>query len=59
MVCTTREARFRRIHLTSEWAFPGRGCPAEAWADCADTRTIADGTEVMLGFDGSYNGDAR
>lgn len=33
--------------------------PAGAWAACADrTRSVADGTDICLGFDGSYNNDS-
>jgi phage terminase large subunit-like protein len=31
---------------------------AEAWLACTDERDIPDGAEVVLGFDGSYSGDA-
>jgi phage terminase large subunit-like protein len=54
-----RESSFRRARLCQltdtleePWLPPG------AWAACADaTRVIADGTEVVLAFDGSFNGD--
>jgi phage terminase large subunit-like protein len=54
-----REASFRRARLCQltdqleeAWLPPG------AWAACADaTRSIADGEEVVLAFDGSFNGD--
>jgi phage terminase large subunit-like protein len=54
-----REASFRRARLCQltdqleeAWLPPG------AWAACADaTRSIADGAEVVLSFDGSFNGD--
>ena len=39
---------------------PARGCLAApgAWAACTDaTRSIPDGAEVVLAFDGSFNGD--
>ena len=55
----TRESMFRRARLCqfvdeleSPWLPPG------AWAACTDTaRIIPDGSRVVLGFDGSYNGD--
>jgi phage terminase large subunit-like protein len=54
-----REASFRRARLCQltdqleeAWLPPG------AWAACAEaTRSIADGEEVVLAFDGSFNGD--
>jgi phage terminase large subunit-like protein len=58
MVRTTREPRFRRFHLNQRVALSGAWLSPEAWAACADaTRAIPDGAEVVLGFDGSYNGD--
>ncbi|MCC6743411.1 MAG: hypothetical protein IT175_06085 [Acidobacteria bacterium] len=33
--------------------------PAGAWAECADPdRDVPDGSDVVLGFDGSYNNDS-
>jgi hypothetical protein len=32
--------------------------PREAWLACAEDRPIPDDAEVVLGFDGSYVGDA-
>ena len=54
-----REASFRRARLCQltdqleqAWLPPG------AWAACTDaTRSITDGAEVVLAFDGSFNGD--
>jgi phage terminase large subunit-like protein len=54
-----REASFRRARLCQlvdqledAWLPPG------AWAACTDaTRSIPDGAEVVLAFDGSFNGD--
>jgi phage terminase large subunit-like protein len=54
-----REASFRRARLCQltdqleeGWLLPG------SWAACADaTRTIPDGAEVTLAFDGSFNAD--
>jgi phage terminase large subunit-like protein len=54
-----RESSFRRARLcqltdTLEEAW----LPPSAWAGCADaTRGVPDGTEVVLAFDGSFNGD--
>jgi hypothetical protein len=55
-----REAWFRRARLcqltdTLEDAW----LPPSAWAACADaTASIPDGAEVVLAFDGSFNGDS-
>jgi phage terminase large subunit-like protein len=54
-----REASFRRARLCQltdtleeAWLPPG------AWAACADaTTSLPDGAEVVLAFDGSFNGD--
>jgi hypothetical protein len=54
-----REASFRRARLCQltdqlEEAW----LPPSAWAACADpTASIPDGAEVVLSFDGSFNGD--
>jgi hypothetical protein len=54
-----REASFRRARLCQftdqlEEAW----LPPSAWAACTDaTRSIPDGAEVVLAFDGSFNGD--
>lgn len=54
----TREATFRRARLCQfiaesddPWLPPG------AWGACEERRDLEDGAEVVLGFDGSYNGD--
>ena len=54
-----REASFRRARLCQfvdqredAWL------PVGAWAACSDaTRSIPDGADVVLGFDGSFSGD--
>jgi phage terminase large subunit-like protein len=54
-----RESSFRRARLCQltdqleeAWLYPG------AWTACTDTtRPIPDGAEVVLAFDGSFNGD--
>jgi phage terminase large subunit-like protein len=54
-----REASFRRARLCQltdqlEEAW----LPPSAWSGCTDaTRSIPDGAEVVLAFDGSFNGD--
>jgi len=55
---TSRESSFRRFRL-GQWAgAEDTWLPDGAWAACADpSMQLPDGTEVCLGFDGSYNGD--
>lgn len=49
---------FLRYHLNQWVDAETAWLPADAWQDCADdTRSIADGAPVMLGFDGSRSGD--
>jgi phage terminase large subunit-like protein len=54
-----REASFRRARLCQLTDQLEDGwLPPSAWAACADaTVTIPDGAEVVLAFDGSFNGD--
>ena len=56
---TSREASFRRFRL-GQWVQDDNAwIPRGAWDDCADLgRKIPDGAPVILGFDGSFNGDA-
>lgn len=55
----TREAPFRRFRLNQWVAAEGAWLPSGAWAACADpTRVVEPGTEVVVGFDGSYSGDS-
>jgi phage terminase large subunit-like protein len=53
-----REASFRRARLCQftdqlEEAW----LPPSAWAACTEVRGIPDGAEVVVSFDGSFNGD--
>jgi phage terminase large subunit-like protein len=54
-----REASFRRARLCQLTdQLEDAWLPPSAWAACADaTRPIPDGAEVVLAFDGSFNGD--
>lgn len=56
---TSREASFRRYRL-GQWVQDDHAwMPRAAWDACAAPgRTIPDGAPVVLGFDGSFNGDA-
>ena len=55
---TTREADFRRYRLGQWTQHADAWLPREAWLACADARPIPDDADVVLGFDGSYSGDA-
>jgi phage terminase large subunit-like protein len=54
-----RESSFRRARLCQLVdQLEDAWLPPSAWAACADaTITIPDGAEVVLAFDGSFNGD--
>jgi phage terminase large subunit-like protein len=55
---TLRESSFRRYRLNQWCQDDAAWIATESWAACADTSVIIpDGTEVILAFDGSYNGD--
>lgn len=55
---TSREASFRRYRL-GQWVQDDKAwMPRPAWQAVAAGREIPDGTSVILGFDGSFNGDA-
>ena len=55
---TTREADFRRFRLGQWTQHAEAWLTREQWGACLDPRPIPDGAEVVLGFDGSYRGDA-
>jgi phage terminase large subunit-like protein len=53
-----RENAFRRYRLGQWVGVDAAWLPDGAWAACADPiRSIPDGTEIVLAFDGSFNGD--
>jgi phage terminase large subunit-like protein len=53
-----RENAFRRYRLGQWVGVDDAWLPDGAWAACTDaTRSIPDGAEVVLAFDGSFNGD--
>ena len=53
-----RENAFRRYRLGQWVGVDDAWLPDGAWAACTDaTRSIPDGEEVVLAFDGSFNGD--
>jgi phage terminase large subunit-like protein len=54
----TRELSFRRSRLCQMVdELQGSWLPDGAWGACADPRPVPSGAEVVLGFDGSYQGD--
>jgi phage terminase large subunit-like protein len=55
---TTREADFRRYRLGQWTQHADAWLPREAWLSCSNLNIIPDDAEVVLGFDGSYSGDA-
>jgi phage terminase large subunit-like protein len=53
-----RENAFRRYRLGQWVSLDGAWLPDGAWERCAGPgRSIEDGAEVVLGFDGSFSGD--
>jgi phage terminase large subunit-like protein len=55
---TTREAEWRRFRLGQWTQQADAWLPRAAWEACSSPGRIPDGAEVVLGFDGSYSGDA-
>jgi len=57
---TTREADFRRYRLGQWTQHADTWLPREVWAACKSVTLtdIPDDADVVLGFDGSYSGDA-
>ena len=52
------EHEFRRYHLAQFVRASGYWLPSGAWESCPATDPPEPGTEVVLGFDGSYRGDS-
>jgi hypothetical protein len=55
---TTTETEARRFYLNQVTAQGVGWLPDGAWANCTKSRAVPDGTEVVLGFDGSLNQDS-
>jgi hypothetical protein len=54
----TREADFRRYFLNQATARDERWISPRQWEERASPRLVASDERVVLGFDGSYNGDS-
>jgi phage terminase large subunit-like protein len=59
LAATTPEASFRAYRLGQFVEDDGAWLRSGVWAACADpTREVECGTEIVIGFDGSYSGDS-
>lgn len=57
-VLRTPEAEFRTKRC-NQWVSAAESwLPVGAWSDCATDARIADGSDVVLGFDGSFSNDS-
>ena len=56
-ILRTPEAEFKTKRLNIWSSTSDTWLPHGAWDAVADTREIPDGVDVVLGFDGSFNGD--
>lgn len=54
----TPESEFRTKRCNQWVATTQTWLPVGAWDACREVRSIPDGAEVVLGFDGSYNNDS-
>lgn len=52
-----KEADFRRYWLNQPVSTSGTWLPFGAWDKCRDEHPVADGADVVLALDGSFNGD--
>lgn len=57
-VLRTPESEYRTKRCNQWVATAEAWLPVGAWAACADGSPIPDGTEVVLGFDGSFSNDS-
>lgn len=58
MVLKTPESEFRTKRCNQFVASSSSWLPVGAWDSCESDADIPDGTEVCLGFDGSFNNDS-
>ena len=56
-VLQTPEAEFKTKRLNVWTSTSDAWLPHGAWDSCLDSRTLTEGGQVVLGFDGSFNGD--
>lgn len=54
----TRNAEWERYWFNRPVSLQGQWLPQKAWDECFDPRAIPDGARVVLGLDGSFNGDS-
>jgi phage terminase large subunit-like protein len=53
------EFEWKRYHLNMWTSAPERWLPSGSWEACADAaRVIPDGSEILVGFDGSWSQDS-
>jgi phage terminase large subunit-like protein len=57
-VLRTPENEFRTKRLNQWVSSATAWLPAGAWDDCGDDFQVPDGSDVVLGFDGSFNNDS-
>lgn len=57
-VLRTPEAEYRTKRC-NQWVSTAQAwLPSGAWDSCTEERSVPDGVDVVLGFDGSYNNDS-
>lgn len=54
----TRPAEWERYWFNRPVSLQGQWLPQVAWDECFNPRPIPDGARVVLGLDGSFNGDS-
>jgi phage terminase large subunit-like protein len=54
----TSAAEWQRYWFNRPVSLQGQWLPQTAWDECHDSRVIPDGSDVVLGLDGSFSGDS-
>lgn len=54
----TSHAEWERYWFNRPVSLQGQWLPQAAWDECHDSRSIPDGSDVVLGLDGSFSGDS-
>ena len=54
----TRNAEWERYWFNRPVSLQGQWLPQRAWDECLNPRSIPDGARVVIGLDGSFNGDS-